>query len=80
MSKNHFFSNKGPFKLSHLTNISSDDILIYDIKSLNEATDKDITFFHSIKYKEFAKSTKAAACITKKPLIKYLPSNCLTAA
>jgi len=76
MFKNPFFENKGPFKLSHLINDSSDDVLIFDIKSLNEATDKDITFFHSIKYKEFAKSTKAAACVTKKPLIKYLPSNC----
>ena len=50
MFKNPFFENKGPFKLSHLINDSSDDLLIFDIKSLNEATDKDITFFHSIKY------------------------------
>ena len=77
MLKNPFFKNKGPFKLSHLTNDSSDDVLIFDIKSLNEATDKDITFFHSIKYKELAKLTKAAACISTESLIKYLPSNCI---
>ena len=77
MLKNPFFKNKGPFKLSHLINGSSDDVLIFDIKSLNEATDKDITFFHSIKYKELAKSTQAIACITKKTLIKYLPPRCI---
>tara|TARA_Y100000590_G_scaffold444589_1_gene575538 strand:+ start:519 stop:1475 length:957 start_codon:yes stop_codon:yes gene_type:complete len=77
MLKNPFFQNKGPFKLSHLINTLSDDVLIFDIKSLNEATDKDITFFHSIKYKELAKSTKSVACITTEPLIKYLPTNCI---
>ena len=77
MSKNPFFKNKGPFKLSSLINTLSDDTLIFDIKSLNDANDKDITFFHSIKYKEFAQSTKALACITKESLIQYLPSKCI---
>ena len=77
MSKNPFFKNKGPFKLSYLINSLSDNILISDVKNLNDASNTDITFFHSIKYKELAKSTKALACITKKSLVKYLPSNCI---
>ena len=77
MSKNPFFENKGPFKLSHLINTLKEETLVSDIKNLNDATSKDITFFHTMKYKEFANSTKALACITKESLIKYLPSKCI---
>ena len=90
MLKNPFFKNKGPFKLSNLiynekTGLNPDhgldtlpeDVLISDIKILNDASNKDITFFHSLKYKELAQSTKALACITKESLIQYLPSNCI---
>ena len=74
---NPFFKNKGPFKLSSLVNTTSEDNLIYDVKNLNDASQKDITFFHSTKYKDLAKKTNALACITKKSLIQYLPSKCL---
>ena len=86
---NPFFENKGPFKLANLvynsktglkptqdSNLLSKEILISDIKSLNDATQKDITFFNSVNYKEAAQSTKAYACITKETLDKYLPKNC----
>jgi len=89
MLKNPFFKNKGPFKLSNLiynekTGLNPDhgldtlpeDVLISDIKILNDASNKDITFFHSLKYKELAQSTKALACITKESLIQYLPTKC----
>ena len=35
-----------------------------------------ITFFHSKKYNEIAKKTKASYCITTKNLKDYLPNNC----
>ena len=89
MVKNPFFENKGPIKLPNLiynsktglnpnSRIGSlpEDVLISDIKNLNDATKNDITFFHSAKYKELAQSTKAFACITKEVLIKYLPTKC----
>ncbi len=89
MLKNPFFINKGPIKLPLLiynkktglnekSGIGSlpEDVLISDVKNLNDATENDITFFHSTKYKELAKSTKAIACITKKTLFKYLPTRC----
>ena len=89
MFKNPFFKNKGPIKLQSLiynekTGLNPDqgisslteDVLISDIRNLNDATDKDITFFHSIKYKKLALTTKAFACITKESLIQYLPTKC----
>jgi len=89
MPKNPFFKNKGPFKLPNLiynkkTGLNPEngfgslpeDVLISDIKNLNDATKSDITFFHSVKYKELAQSTKAFACITKESLVQYLPTKC----
>jgi UDP-3-O-[3-hydroxymyristoyl] glucosamine N-acyltransferase len=86
--KNPFFNNHGPFKLSEIFNskncpsFSSEDLLtdeelFYDIKNLNEATSKDITFFHSIKYKDLATKTKAGVCITNKEFFNYLPDDCI---
>ena len=42
MSSNPFFKNNGPFKLSKLINTAPEDVLIFDIKDLKDATDKDI--------------------------------------
>ena len=85
---NPFFKNTGPFKLSDilkecsnhsvlLDKILKDDYLISDVKNLNEATSTDITFFHSIKYKDLAINTKAYACITKSDFFHLLPNNCV---
>ncbi len=89
MIKNPFFENKGPFKLPSLiyndktglkpeSGIGSlpEDVLISDVKNLNDANENDITFLHSTKYKELADTTKAFACITKESLIKFLPTKC----
>ena len=38
---------------------------------------KDITFFHSKKYKDAAKKTKASFCITTENLKNELPKNCI---
>ena len=85
---NPFFNNHGPFKLSEFNNskishlvqsdeLARNDSLIYDVKNLNEATSKDITFFHSIKYKGIAINTNAFACITKTEFFKFLPKDCI---
>ena len=78
MGKNIFFEQKGPFLLNEIfknTNIKK-KIKIFDIKSLNEADNSDMTFFDSIKYEYFAKSTKASCCLTTDKLKIYLPKNC----
>ena len=88
MMNNPFFKNSGPFKLSELLKhhknypnflkeISNDENFIDDIKNLNEATSKDITFFHSVKYKNLATKTDAYACITKSDFLHLLPERCI---
>ena len=83
MFKNPFFENKGPvslkliFDVCNLTsNINDKKIKVYDINNLDLSTNKDITFFHSVKYKDQAEQTKAKFCITTKNLNKYLPNSC----
>ena len=49
---------------------------IEDIKDLSSAQNKDITFFHSKKYNELAKTTKASYCITTEKFKSFLPNSC----
>ena len=50
--------------------------MIFDIKDLTSSSSKDITFFHSKKYENQAKNTKAKFCITTQNLKNYLPNDC----
>ena len=43
---------------------------------MSSATNKDLTFFHSKNYSNFASSTKASYCLTLENLSQYLPSTC----
>ena len=73
MSETFFFVPKGPFYLNDLSDELSDKnnkLKISDIKTLDRATKKDITFFNSIDYKSDAEKTKAGACVTTKILVK----------
>ena len=80
---NPFFENKGPKKIEEiLTQIKFQNkskysgIDIADIKDLVNASNKDITFFHSKKYELAASKTKAAFCVTTKNLSNKLPNSC----
>jgi len=80
---NPFFKNNGPFKISDILQLMNlddfkitNDQKIIDIKDLFMSEKNDITFFHSKKYKDIAKSTKASFCITTKDLKDVLPKNC----
>jgi UDP-3-O-[3-hydroxymyristoyl] glucosamine N-acyltransferase len=80
---NPFFQNNGPFKLSDifsLLNLKKNKLLksenIKDIKDLVSSEPGDITFFHSKKYRDIAKITKASFCITSKNLESELPESC----
>ncbi len=81
---NPFFKNHGPILISEI--LKSLDIImdgvnlkqeINDIKDLYSSNDSDITFFHSKKYANFARNTKAAFCITNSSLKNQLPKNCI---
>ena len=81
---NPFFKNNGPFLVSEifqLINIETykvkKDVEVNDIKDLYSSNISDITFLHSKKYVEFAKSTKASFCITTESLKKELPTSCV---
>ena len=43
---------------------------------MENASNKDITFLNSPKYKKQAINTKAAVCVTKKNLENFLPKKC----
>ena len=80
---NPFFKNQGPIKileilkLLKLDNINLDNnYKIHDIKDLLTSTKNDITFYHSKKYKDLAKNTKASFCLTTLPLKNELPKTC----
>ncbi len=81
---NSFFKNKGPFKLLEIIKfldlkleVTNKNYEIKDIKDLLTSNQEDITFFHSKKYKDIAKNTKASFCLTSKALKNELPKNCI---
>jgi UDP-3-O-[3-hydroxymyristoyl] glucosamine N-acyltransferase len=78
MNENIFFENQGPFTISEIfLNLESKDKKkIFDIKTLSQATNSDLTFFDSLVYLEEAKKTKANFCITTEKLKHHLPSMC----
>ena len=76
---NPFFENKGPLKIDDILKFADIknvykylDAYISDVKDLETASDKDITFFHSKKYESVASNTKAIYCITTKKLSQSL--------
>jgi len=75
----NFFKPQGPFNLEDLTENAANNrgIKIFDIKTLENASNKDITFLNSPKYKSQAINTKAAVCVTKKNLETFLPKKCI---
>ena len=80
---NPFFKNNGPFKISDILKIikfdldkSFNDQIVTDIKDLLTSEKNDVTFFHSKKYKDIAKNTKASFCITTESLKNELPEHC----
>ena len=79
---NPFFINQGPYNILEilkLLNLNSNNFKkrnVHDVKDLLSASNNDLTFFHSKKYKDLANLTKAAFCITTDNLKNELPKNC----
>ena len=81
---NPFFKNNGPYKFSQILNElniiadeTNNDLIVIDIKDLHNSNSKEITFFHSKKYKIAANNTKASFCITTEHLKNELPKKCI---
>ena len=85
MSENQFFDKKGPFPLSEIAKVigcnenfsNGKNFQIRSFESLDNASIDDMTFLNSSKYQALSIKTKAAACITSKNLIKFLPDKCI---
>ena len=80
---NPFFKNVGPFEIQKLLNNS--DIpnnenfkkdKVFNVSDLLNATNKDLTFFHSKNYYDLASKTKASYCVTLESLSHFLPNTC----
>ena len=79
---NPFFKNTGPHSLNFLLktidlkidNFPNDKIT--DIKDLNSSQKNEITFFHSKKYADLAKKTRASFCLTSENFKSFLPGSC----
>ena len=78
MQNQKFFEKKGPFSIKEIfPNLKKlDQAIIKDVNSLDKASNYDLTFFDSIKYKNNANNTNALYCITTDRLKKYLPQSC----
>ena len=85
MSENQFFEKKGPFPLKEIIKVigcsgdfsKKNNFKISSFESLDNASDNDMTFLNSSKYRELSLKTKAAACITSPNLTKFLPEKCI---
>ena len=78
---NPFFKNTGPHLISNLLKTldlkcTDSNEHVKDIKDLHSSESKDITFYHSKKYIDLAKVTKASFCITTENLKSSLPRTC----
>jgi len=85
MSENQFFEKKGPFPLSEIIKTigcggdlsQKNNFEIRSFESLDSASNNDMTFLNSSKYRDLSLKTKAAACITSSNLSKFLPEKCI---
>ena len=77
-----FFISQGPISIDSLGKLlkinidNSTSSMIEDVKDLSNADRNSLTFLHSNKYIEIAKSTKASFCVTTDLLKDNLPNNC----
>ena len=69
-----FFKKKKILSKNLFPKIKHKNIEIKHIKTLNNANKFDLSFFDSIKYKSYARSTKASFCLTTEKLQKFLPA------
>ena len=85
MPQNRFFEKKGPFPFRDIIKLIGCDgnfsgvenLKLFGIENLSQASPNEITFLNSSKYKAASKNTKAAACITSSNLSQFLPKDCI---
>ena len=78
--KNIFFKKKSNIKINDILSTLkikkiTKNFKVNDINNLDEASFKDISFFHSIKYLPFLKKTNAKIILTEKKFLKFIPKS-----
>ena len=80
---NPFFKNVGPFEIQKLldnsgihNNENFKNDKVFNVSDLLNATNRDLTFFHSKNYSKMASKTKASYCLTSESLSQFLPNTC----
>tara|TARA_B100000886_G_C20416426_1_gene489451 strand:- start:2 stop:958 length:957 start_codon:yes stop_codon:yes gene_type:complete len=68
-----FFFKKKKIKINKIFSGIKKNFIVKNIRPLHLASNKDVSFFDSIKYKEFAVKTRASVCITTKKHEIFLP-------
>ena len=75
-----FFKQAGPFLLSEIAQhvgaslpSGAADLSLSSLRTLDDATAKDITFFENRKYLSALENTKAAACLVSAAFVKNCP-------
>ena len=71
---NSFFKNHGPFTINEISKLLNINYDKFNNQNVNDV--KDLTFFHSKKYKDLANKTKASFCVTTNSLKNDLPKHC----
>jgi len=69
-----FFKKKKILSKKLFPKTKHKNIEINFVKTLNNANKFDLSFFDSIKYKSYARSTKASFCLTTEKLKNFLPA------
>lgn len=82
MADSGFFTNKGPFRLSELAEISGSslyqganpDHLVTDVQPLSTADENALSFFTNPKYLSEFKETKAGVCVIDEAYAEHAPT------
>ena len=78
-SKTTSFSDIKNSLIKNMLNISSDILdneIFSSIKTIQNSSNDDLSFFSNIKYLNDLKNTKAKACLIQKKYVEHLPKNC----
>ena len=78
-SKTTSFSDIKNSLIKNMLNISSDILdneIFSNIKTIQNSSNDDLSFFSNIKYLNDLKNTKAKACLIQKKYVEHLPKNC----
>lgn len=83
MADRRFFTNKGPFTLGALADISGAELQggdaaleVVDVAPLDQAGAGQVSFLDNVKYKDQFTQTKAAACFIHPKMVELAPANC----